>query len=209
MIKTSALTFQYSKDNEVFNFPDLHLDSEENLLILGRSGVGKTTLLHVLAGLLRPQSGELTINDQDLRFLSAAQIDRFRGQHIGLVFQKNHPIQSLTIKENLEARLYFSKMPVDKDRINGLLSELDLIESKEKKAQQLSEGQLQRLAIALAVVHQPSIIFADEPTSSLDDSNCQRVIQLLKTQAALNKANLIVITHDARVKSHFENTLSL
>ena len=144
-----------------------------------------------------------------LRSLSAAQLDRFRGQDIGLVFQKNHAIQSLTIKENLEARLYFSKMPVDKDRINGLLSELDLIESKEKKAQQLSEGQLQRLAIALAVVHQPSIIFADEPTSSLDDSNCQRVIQLLKTQAALNKANLIVITHDARVKSHFENTLSL
>ncbi len=209
MISTSKLTFQYARENEGFKFPDLHLEPEEHLLILGQSGVGKTTLLHLLAGLLRPQSGKVLINEQDLTNFSAAQLDRFRGEHIGLVFQKNHAIQSLTVSENLEARLFFSKKPIDKNRISNLLNELDLIDSKDKKVRQLSVGQLQRLAIALAVIHKPTVIFADEPTSSLDDDNCKRVIELLKTQAAITKANLIVITHDTRVKSHFNNSLSV
>ncbi len=209
MIETSGLTFQYEKTNEVFEFPDLRLTREENLLILGQSGVGKTTFLHLLAGLLKPRSGSVSIVNQNLSSLSSAQLDRFRGKHIGLVFQKNHAIQSLSLIDNLKARLYFSKSMVAKDRISQLLTQLDLLDVKEHKASQLSVGQLQRLAIALAVVHQPSVLLADEPTSSLDDINCKRVIELLKTQAALTKANLIIITHDARVKAYFNKSLSL
>ena len=209
MIQTSALTFQYTNDKEVFNFPDLLLEHEENLLILGKSGVGKTTLLHLLAGLLRPLSGELMIESQKLNSLSAARLDKFRGQYIGLVFQNNHAIPSLTVRENLEARLYFSNKPIDQNRISELLSQLDLGDCKDKKVRQLSVGQLQRLAIALAVVHKPSVILADEPTSSLDDGNCEKVIALLQAQAAQAKANLIIITHDQRVKPYFKNSLNL
>ncbi len=209
MIETSALTFQYSNDQEVFKFPDLQLKHEEHLLILGKSGVGKTTLLHLLAGLLRPLSGTINIASQGLNSLNAAQLDRFRGKHIGLVFQNNHAIQSLTVRENLEARLFFSRKPQNTKEISDLLTELDLIDYKDRKVHRLSVGQLQRLAIALAVVHEPSVILADEPSSSLDDVNCNLVIKLLRAQAERTKANLIIITHDERVKSYFKNSLSI
>ena len=90
-----------------------------------------------------------------------------------------------------------------------LLEQLDILEYKNKKIRELSEGQLQRLGIAMAMVHHPEVILADEPTSSLDDDNCKKVMQLLIEQAAINKANLIVITHDQRIKPLFENKLEL
>ena len=89
------------------------------------------------------------------------------------------------------------------------MSQLDLLELKTSKVHALSEGQLQRLGIALAVIHEPQVILADEPTSSLDDANCKKVIELLLKQAAQTHANLIVITHDHRIKSYFQNTISL
>lgn len=90
-----------------------------------------------------------------------------------------------------------------------LLTQLNIAECKDKKINQLSEGQLQRLGIALAVVHRPQVILADEPTSSLDDENCQVVMQLLKQQAVQNQANLVVITHDQRIKPMFQNIIRL
>jgi len=209
MIQTSALRFQYADAQEIFEFPDLHLKHEEQLLILGKSGVGKTTLLHLLAGLLRPLSGSINLVSQDLDSLTAAQLDTFRGKHIGLVFQNNHAIQSLTVQENVEARLFFSRKPRDSEQISELLTELGLFDVKDRKVRRLSVGQLQRLAIALAVVHEPSLILADEPTSSLDDINCKLVIELLLAQAEKTKANLIIITHDDRVKRYFKNSLNL
>jgi putative ABC transport system ATP-binding protein len=179
------------------------------LLILGKSGIGKTTLLHLLAGLLKPVGGNVCIDDVNISALSARKLDTFRGQNIGLVFQKNHAVQSLSVYENLQARLFFSKEKVQKTAIDDLLKELGLIEFKNRKVNELSQGQLQRLGIALAVIHNPKIILADEPTSSLDDENCGIVIELLKRQAAQFNANLIVITHDHRVTSSFSNTITL
>jgi len=193
----------------MFRFPDIHLKAEEDLLILGKSGIGKTTLLHLLAGLLKPVDGNLSIQDTDINTLSASKLDAFRGQNIGLVFQKNYAIQSLSVFENLKARLFFSKQPIKKTAVDGLLNDLGLFDHKHSRPKELSEGQLQRLGIAMSVVHQPKVILADEPTSSLDDDNCNIVIELLKTQAQNNKANLIVITHDHRVKPFFQNSILL
>ncbi|WP_082048485.1 ABC transporter ATP-binding protein [Neotamlana nanhaiensis] len=209
MIQTKNISFQYQKNDAVFTFPDINLGKEEPLLILGKSGIGKTTLLHIIAGLLNPKSGEVTIDGTNLQSLNSKQRDQFIGKHIGLVFQKNFANRSLTVLENLEARLFFSGKTANKNNIPNLLKALQIEGCQTQKINELSEGQLQRLGIALAVIHEPKLILADEPTASLDDDNCQNVMQLLINQAKTNKSNLIVITHDQRVKSLFQNILTL
>ncbi len=209
MIRTNNLTFQYEDHEKVFNFPDVNLSESEHLLVLGKSGIGKTTFLHLLAGLLSAKEGEVKICGVNLGKLSTREADNFRGKNIGLVFQKNHAIQSLNVIENLEARLFFAKQTLCQETITEVLQQLDITDCKNKKVQELSEGQLQRLGIAMALVHRPKVILADEPTSSLDDENCSKVINLLIQQAKTHNANLIVITHDNRIKSMFQNQLAL
>jgi len=209
MIQTHNLTFKYKNKEQVFSFPQVNLKVQENLLILGQSGIGKTTFLHLLAGLIEPKTGHITINNIDINTLSSSKLDKFRGENIGLVFQKKHAIQSLSVSENLQARLFFCDKKQRQATINSLLEELNLSDIKNSKVNEISEGQLQRLGIALSVVHNPRVILADEPTSSLDDDNCKVVINLLKKQAKKNNANLIVITHDQRIKPFFQNTITL
>ncbi len=209
MIQTNNLTFQYTKGESTLSFPNIDLKAQENLLILGKSGIGKTTLLHLLGGLLKPTSGQIYVEEVSLDSLSSNKLDIFRGQHIGFVFQKKHAVQSLSVIDNLKARLMFSKKEVLIEGVEVLLEQLGLLDYKNSRITALSEGQLQRLGIALAVVHQPKIILADEPTSSLDDENCTIVMELLLGQAKKTNANLIVITHDQRVKPFFSNTITL
>jgi len=209
MVQTDKLSYQYKKGAPIFSFPNITLEKQENILILGKSGMGKTTLLHLMAGLLKPISGKVCINNVDLSSLHHNKLDIFRGENIGLVFQKKHAIQSLSVFKNLQARLFFSKKPINNEAIESLLAQLSLTEVKQHKVNELSEGQLQRLGIALSVIHNPQVILADEPTSSLDDENCSVVIELLKNQAAQSNANLIVVTHDHRIKSYFQNSITL
>ncbi len=209
MIQTENLTYQYKKGTAIFSFPNISLEKGENLLILGESGIGKTTLLHLLAGLLKPVTGKIHINEIALNSLKNNKLDTFRGKNLGLVFQKKHAIQSLNVFDNLKARLSFRNQPIDINKIENLLKQLDLSKVKKSKVFELSEGQLQRLGIALSVIHNPQIILADEPTSSLDDKNCKIVIELLIHQAKQTNANLIVITHDHRIKSCFQNSITL
>ncbi|CAZ98509.1 ATP-binding cassette domain-containing protein [Zobellia galactanivorans] len=209
MVQTDNLTFHYKKAEHTFRFPNIALKEQEHLLILGKSGIGKTTLLHLLAGLLKPASGALVIDEVAINSLSHSELDKFRGQNIGLVFQKSHAVRSLNVLDNLKARLFFSKKSINHTIIDSLLEQLDLTETKKKQINELSEGQLQRLGIAMAVVHNPQVILADEPTSNLDDENCMAVLQLLQQQAGKNRANLIVITHDIRIKSAFKNVITL
>ncbi len=209
MIHIDNLSFKYKNKTQVLNFPKIDLEEKEHLLVLGKSGIGKTTLLHLLAGLLDPKTGSIIINNVNINTLSSHKLDMFRGKHIGMVFQKKHAIQSLSVFENLEARLFFSKQNIKKSSIDELLEQLNLNECKNSAINEISEGQLQRLGIALSVIHNPQVILADEPTSSLDDENCKIVINLLKEQATKNNAHLIVITHDQRIKSFFKNTITL
>ena len=206
MLETKNLRFKYDDDSEL-SFPDIKT-SKENLLILGASGVGKTTFLHLLSGLLKPLEGEIDLIGTPISRFTMSEMDRFRGKNIGIVFQKPHFINSLTVKENLQLAQYISKK-IDKTRINTLLESLGIEDKANKKTLNLSQGEKQRVAIALAIVNSPKLILADEPTSSLDDLNCDKVINLLKNQAAKYKAKLIIITHDFRLKKHFKNTLSL
>ena len=207
MIKTESLKFSYDR-KKYFDFPDINLDSGENLLIIGNSGIGKTTLLHLLAGILKPESGSISISGTDISKFSDTELDKFRGDNIGIVFQKPHFISSLTINENLKLAQYLSNSKTSGDA-KKILESLNIKDKYQQKPNQLSEGEKQRASIALALINSPSLILADEPTSSLDDFNCDNVIKLLKKQAKDHKAQLIVITHDARLKKHFKNNLSL
>ena len=207
MINTKGLNFKYN-DQASFSFPDINLAKDENLLIIGSSGIGKTTLLHLLAGLLESNSGSINLYGQDISKLTQHQIDKFRGQNIGIVFQKPHFVNSLTVKENLQLAQYLGNKK-DQNRIVDILSSLDILDKENKKPKKLSQGEKQRASIAMAIVNSPKLILADEPTSSLDDENCDRVIKLLKKQASEFKAQLIVITHDNRLKKHFKKSIKL
>ena len=207
MIKTKGVKFNY--DNQVFfDFPDINLKSGENLLIIGNSGIGKTTLLHLLAGLLKLNSGSIELFGKELRKLSSYQLDRFRKNNIGIIFQRPHFVNSLTVKENLQLAQYIANKK-DDNRIESILKNLNVFDKSNKITNQLSQGEKQRASIALAIVNSPKLILADEPTSSLDDNNCSNVIELLKKQATEFGAQLIVITHDSRLKKHFKKSIEL
>jgi len=208
MIKTSQLTYAY-ENGQNFTFPDVNLVPGEHMLILGPSGVGKTTLLYLMAGLLPPSGGSISIDGSELQSMSRRSLDQFRGEHIGLIFQQYHFIKSLNVAENLRLRQSYPKNAVDKKRSEALTERLGLSEHLNKKVTTLSQGQQQRLAIALGLIHKPKVIFADEPTSNLDDVNCDKVIQLLKEEAKISKSSLVIITHDQRIKSHFQNQIAL
>ena len=207
MIKTEKIEFSYDNDF-IFKFEDIKLKNEENLLILGNSGIGKTTLLHLLSGLLKAKSGSIELYGKELTKLSSFQLDRFRRDNIGIVFQKPHFVNSLTVKENLELAQYIADKK-DIKRIETILNNLNIFDKINKKTNELSQGEKQRVSIALAIVNSPKLILADEPTSSLDDDNCSNVIKILKKQASDFGAQLIVITHDSRLKKHFEKSIKL
>jgi len=207
MIKTESLKFSYD-GKKYFDFPDINLDTGENLLIIGNSGIGKTTLLHLLAGILKPKSGSINVSGVEISKFSDTELDKFRGDNIGIVFQRPHFIYSLTINENLKLAQYLSPSKTSGDA-EKILESLNINDKYQQKPNQLSEGEKQRVSIALALINSPNLILADEPTSSLDDFNCDNVIKLLKKQAKDHKAQLIVITHDARLKKHFKNNLNL
>ena len=207
MLITKEVEFNY--DNQIFfKFQNIDLKSNENLLIIGNSGVGKTTLMHLLAGLLKSNSGSIKLFDQELSQLSSHQLDRFRKNNIGIVFQRSHFVNSLTVKENLQLAQYIANKK-DNNRIESILKKLNIFDKSNKKTNQLSQGEKQRASIALAIVNSPKLILADETTSSLDDTNCSKVIKLLKKQATDFGAQLIVITHDSRLKEHFKKSIEL
>ena len=178
-------------------------------LMLGPSGSGKTTLLHVLAGILRPTAGQVTVADQDLGALSLSAQDRFRGKHIGIVLQRLHLIDSLTVLNNLLLAQYMAGEPQDAARAREVLASLDLADKADARPHELSHGQAQRLAVARAVVNRPKLLLADEPTSNLDDVRCLQVLDLLLAQAKACDATLVIATHDQRIKSRVPNQYEL
>jgi lipoprotein-releasing system ATP-binding protein len=199
MLRTHSLQFSYAPGRQ-FSFPDLSCAPGEALLITGQSGCGKTTLLHLLAGILRPKVGTVHIGATDLSQLSAAATDRFRGQNIGLVYQRPHFLAALSVFDNLLLPPFFGHKPSSKKAITELAEHLGIGHTLHQLPARLSVGEQQRASIARALVNHPKLILADEPTSALDDINCETVIRLLTEQAREQEAALVIVTHDGRLK---------
>lgn len=175
--------------------------SGEALLLLGPSGSGKSTLLFTLAGLLAPLSGEVLLDGEPFSRLPAGPRDRVRGRKIGMVFQDVHLLAGLSVIDNVLLAPFAIGARQDRARALALIGELGLASARDRKAETLSRGEAQRIAIARAMLMHPAVILADEPTASLDDRNATIVAELLLKAAAESQAALIVATHDQRLKS--------
>lgn len=208
MLNSRSLTFNYS-GGPTFSFPDLHCGAQEHLLLLGESGKGKTTLLHLLAGMLAPSSGSIEINGTNIAQLNAQFMDHFRGEHVGIVFQTAHFVQSLTVEDNLILPQFLTGRTISREKAHHILHRLNLESKLDQLPRNLSIGEQQRVAIARALMNDPAIVLADEPTSALDDKNADQVISMLEEQAALSGAALIIVTHDQRLKDRFHNRVTL
>ncbi len=206
LLQSNSLRYAHPGQG-VISFPEVKLDAGEALLVLGKSGSGKTTLLNLLAGLLEPHSGQVELDGVRLSSLSGQALDLFRGKNIGIVFQKPRLIAALNVRQNLELAHFFGKKKGQD--IMQLLSELGIAAKANSSVLTLSEGEAQRVSIARALANSPKLILADEPTSSLDDENTEKVIQLLKSQAAKIGAALVIVTHDQRVKNHVPNFIEV
>jgi putative ABC transport system ATP-binding protein len=194
---------------EVLQVSEWQVEQGSQWLVLGPSGSGKTTLLHVLATILQPTAGTVSIAGQDLAALRPAELDRFRGQHIGIVLQRLHLVPSLTVRKNLLLAQYLAGAPQDGTRVREVLGSLEVAGKADAFPHELSFGQAQRVAVARAVVNRPKLLLADEPTSNLDDERCAQAYGLLESQARACGATLVIATHDQRIKARMSNHFEL
>ena len=194
---------------DVLNVAAWRADQGAHWLVLGPSGSGKTTLLHILAAILTPTAGSVSVAGQDLTALGAHQLDRFRGQHIGIVLQRLHLVPSLTVMNNLSLAQYLAGLAQDGARVREVLASLGVSDKAGAYPHELSFGQAQRVAVARAVVNGPKLLLADEPTSNLDDVRCAQAYGLLESQARAYGATLVVATHDQRIKARMSNHYEL
>jgi putative ABC transport system ATP-binding protein len=208
MLEVRGLTFQYPSGPS-FTFPDVVCTPGEHLLVLGQSGKGKTTLLHLLAGMIRPSAGSIRIQNTDITQLDNRALDKFRGQHIGIIFQTAHFVDSISVLDNLMLSPFLSGKKTTQSEALQVLDRLNVGHKAAQKPASLSVGEQQRCAIARAVFHKPTVILADEPTSALDDQNAEQVIQMLEEQARQTGAALIIVTHDKRLKDRFQKQITL
>ena len=208
MITSRNLQFSYSPQKQ-FAFPDISCADKEALLILGQSGRGKTTFLHLLALLLKPDSGNIHIDNKELSGLSHTERTNIRAKSLGIIYQRAHFVGALSVLDNILLSNYLAGNKQDQEKAAYLAEQLGFADHLHKKTTQLSQGEQQRVSIARALMNNPNVILADEPTSNLDDNNCQKVVELLKNQAFSIGASLVVVTHDQRLKDEFPNQVFL
>lgn len=208
VLSIKDLTFSYSTE-PLIDIQSFDLQQKEQVAVIGPSGSGKSTLMHLIAGLIRPTRGNIQLSGQEITQLKEWQIDRLRGKEVGIVFQKFHLLPSITVFENLLMAQRMARVNIDKSRAKNLLQRLGISELANHMPRELSQGQVQRAAIARAVVHRPSLVIGDEPTSALDDKNSQEAIGLLQELSNHEEFSLLIVTHDQRVRSAMDKIIEL
>jgi len=207
MIQTQALKYQYPGGPSLC-FADVDLPQGSVLLLSGPSGCGKSTWLALVAALVQPSSGQLTVSGQPLSSLSAVAADAWRARTIGFLPQKLHLSAALTVSQNLALAQWAAGVPEDTAAIRQALTVLGVADLAARRPAQLSGGQAQRVALARAVLLKPQVILADEPTASLDDEAASDAVHLLLATARKQGASLVIATHDARVAALLATGLS-
>lgn len=181
----------------------------EFVAIIGPSGSGKSTLLHLLGGVDRPTSGKVLIDQTDIYQLDETQLAVFRRRQIGLIYQFYNLIPILTVEENITLPMLLDQHKVDKKQLTDLVSRLGLNERLNHLPNQLSGGQQQRVSIGRALISNPAIILADEPTGNLDSKNSTEIIELLKMFNKTYNQTLIIITHDERIALQADRVIEI
>ena len=194
---------------EILDIPSFQVDSGEQVVLLGRSGGGKTTLLHCISGITSTDSGEIHFADQELTQFSEPMWDRFRASNIGYVFQTFNLLPAFTALENVLLGMSFAKDVPDQEYANWLLKRVGLGHRLDHKPDQMSVGEQQRVAVARALANRPHLLLADEPTANLDAENAHGI---LKTMKELNKelnTTFIFSTHDEKVMKYLNRIILL
>ena len=204
--------FSYNKTHKlVINIDQLDIEIGERVFLYGPSGHGKSTLLNLTAGVLKANSGEVTVLGQDLTKLTQSKRDHLRGEKIGYIFQIFNLIPYLTVKENIVLPCLINKKRGENydQQAEELIDSLGLRDHINKKVTDLSIGQQQRVAAARALIGNPEMIIADEPTSALDEKNTTEFMELLMSVWEKKKFTLLFVSHDERLKSYFSRSISL
>lgn len=203
-IMVRGVTKEYGKKDHIFKALDnvsLEIPEGASVAILGKSGSGKSTLMHAMSGLDRPGKGEIVIDGEDILKLKTKAIDRFRAEKIGFIFQSFFVQANESAYDNVSLPLEIAKVSRSEraKRVQAALESVELSDKIKQKARNLSGGQKQRLAIARAIVGEPSIIFADEPTGNLDSVTGDKIEKLLFGYNKQKGATLVIVTHDAEL----------
>ena len=216
IVKIESLRFQWSKNNNFKIFvPKLEVGRGKKVLFLGESGSGKTTLLSLICGFLEPLSGSISINDKIISDLTSTNKDAYRSDNIGIIFQQFNLLPYANVIDNIVLPLYFSKQRSKKveNKINAAMNLCDQLRLPEsilnQKASNLSVGQQQRVAVARALIGSPSIIVADEPTSSLDTEAQELFLDLMFDQISKNSSTLLMVSHDKSLTNYFDQVIDI
>lgn len=216
VIELRQLTYRWHKQSHnTLDIPELFVRRGEHAFLRGESGSGKTTLLNLLAGILTPASGELCLLEQPLHTMKATARDRFRANHMGVIFQQFNLLPYLSTLENVLLPCQFSARRKQQagnaaETAVELLEHLKLDSALQKKpVTELSVGQQQRVAVARALIGQPEIILADEPTSALDTSTRDTFLKLLFDQADAQNSTVVFVSHDPYIAEHFPRVIEL
>ncbi len=182
------------------------LKEGEQVALVGPSGIGKSTLLHLISGILRPDEGAIVFRGQNLNQLKEAALDSFRARNIGYIFQSFYLLDGLTVLENVEAAVTFAG-GTDYERAQTLLCQMGLEDRLHHFPSQLSVGQRQRVAVARAVVNNPPLVLADEPTANLDQVRAAEVLSLIRESCENSGAALLVVSHAPETLKEFDSVL--
>ena len=202
IIKIKKLSKIYGKgDSEVIALNDISFEVEEGefIAITGPSGSGKSTLLHTIAGLEKPSSGTVYFYDKDIYKMNKKDLTILRRQKIGIIYQFYNLIPTLTVEENILLPIELDRKKVDKEKLENILKFLNLENRKKHLSNELSGGQQQKVAIGRALMINPTIILADEPTGNLDTKSSSEIIQLLQKANKEYKQTIIMITHNLEI----------